>query len=207
MKLAARTEDRPFNPSPTGAPDRRRHRRFAIALLGRFMRADRHEYPCKLVDISVEGAAMNAPVALEIGERVVAYFDRIGGLEGRVVRVFDGGFAVELITTAHKREKLAAQIAGLASSQECGRIESRRHVRLALGNKSTTIKINDEILAAVVIDVSISGASVRTQARPAIGSEIMLGRLRARVVRHHSDGIGLEFMDIQNPDAVRRHFG
>lgn len=207
MKLAARTEDRPFIPSPTGAPDRRRHRRFAIALLGRFMRADRHEFPCKLVDISVEGAAMNAPVALEIGERVVAYFDHIGGLEGRVVRVFEGGFAVELITTAYKREKLAAQIAWVAGMQESGRVESRRHVRHAIANKSTTIKIDDEILAAVVIDVSISGASVQTQARPAIGSEIMLGRLRARVVRHHNEGVGLEFMDIENPDAVRRYFG
>lgn len=207
MKLAARTEDRPFIPSPMAAPDRRRHRRFAIALLGRFMRADRQEYPCRLVDISVEGAAMNAPVALEIGERVVAYFDHIGGLEGRVVRVFDGGFAVELITTAYKREKLAGQIAWVAGRQESGRVEGRRHVRHALGNKSTTIKIGDEIMAAVVIDVSISGASVQTHARPAIGSEIMLGRLRARVVRHHSDGIGLEFMDIQNTDAVRRYFG
>jgi hypothetical protein len=55
-----------------------------------------------------------------------------------------------------------------------------------------------------VLDVSISGASVGTEVRPPVGSEVVLGRLRARVVRHHSEGLGLEFLDTQNPDAVRR---
>jgi hypothetical protein len=58
-----------------------------------------------------------------------------------------------------------------------------------------------------VLDVSISGASVETEARPAIGAEVVLGKLRARVVRHHVVGLGLEFTDIQNPDALRRYFG
>ena len=31
-----------------------------------------------------------------MGERIVAYFDHIGGIEGHVVRLFDGGFAIEL---------------------------------------------------------------------------------------------------------------
>ena len=34
------------------APDRRRHKRHAVTLLGRFMRPNRHEYPCRLVGIS-----------------------------------------------------------------------------------------------------------------------------------------------------------
>ena len=30
---------------------------------------------------------------------------------------------------------------------------------------------------------------------------------RAKVVRHHDNGVGLQFLDIQNPAALRRHFG
>jgi hypothetical protein len=33
-----------------------------------------------------------------------------------------------------------------------------------------------------------------------------LGKLRARVARHHESGIGVQFIDIQNPAALRRYF-
>ncbi len=39
-------------------------------------------------------------------ERIVVYFDHIGGLEGSVVRVFEGGFAMQFKMTAHKRKSL-----------------------------------------------------------------------------------------------------
>ena len=71
-------------------PDRRRHKRVAVTLLGRFMRANKQEYPCKLYDISVGGCALMAPVEVESNEKIVAYFDHIGGIEGHVVRTFDG---------------------------------------------------------------------------------------------------------------------
>lgn len=56
------------------------------------------------------------------------------------------------------------------------------------------------------LEVSISGASVETEARPEVGSKVVLGQLRATVVRHLAEGLGLEFIDIQNPDAPRRSF-
>lgn len=203
----SRSEDRAYFPTPMAAIDRRRHRRFPVTLLGRFMRANKHEFPCKLVDISIGGAAVSSPVDVEVGERIVAYFDHLGGLEGKVVRVFHGGFAIELIATQHKREKLAAQVTWLVNRHEIGS-DSRRHERIALGTKSTTLKLDEGITVQVnVVDVSMSGASVQTEARPAIGTEVVLGKLRAKVVRHHSEGVGLQFIDIQNPDAVRRYFG
>ena len=57
---------------------------------------------------------------MPVGERVVAYFDHIGGIEGVVVRVFDGGFAFSIAATKHKREKLAAQLTWLANRSELG---------------------------------------------------------------------------------------
>src|SRR4051794_30258613 len=113
------------------AVDRRRHKRVALTLLGRFMRANKQEYPCKLIDISVGGVAMNSPVELEVGERIVTYFDHLGGLEGRVVRVFPGGFAIELTATQHKREKLAAQITWLMNRNDLDAASERRHERFA----------------------------------------------------------------------------
>jgi hypothetical protein len=190
------------------AADRRRHKRIAVTLLGRFMRQNRQEYPCKLIDISVGGAAIVSPVAVPVGERIVAYFDHVGGLEGTVVREFDNGFALQFAATRHKREKLAARLTWLANRSELGPAEERRHERITPKNAVSMLQLAEGIvLTCQVLDVSISGASVATPARPAIGTEVMLGKLRARVVRHHAQGLGLQFLDIQNPAALRRYFG
>lgn len=190
------------------APEQRRHVRFKLTLLGRFMRANKHEYPCKLNDISIGGIAVTSPVVPDIDERIVAYFDDIGGLEGTVVRVFDGGFAIRLKATKHKREKLAAQITWLVNRGDISGIDARRHERIAVANKSSTLKLADGTsVNCRVLDVSLSGASVATEARPLVGSQVMFGKLRCRVMRYHERGIGVQFLDIQDPEALRRYFG
>ncbi|HRD74710.1 MAG TPA: PilZ domain-containing protein [Hyphomicrobiaceae bacterium] len=188
--------------------DRRRHKRVALALLGRFMRANRMEYPCKLQDISVGGGAILAPVPVTLNERIVAYFDHLGGVEGNVLRIFDGGFVMQFSATQHKREKIAAQLTFLINRDTVDGIEERRHERSIPKNSVSSLKLGDGvILPCQVMDVSISGASIGTEARPAVGTDVLLGKLRARVMRHHEHGIGVQFLDIQNPSALRKYFG
>ena len=189
-------------------PDRRRHKRYALALLGRFMRANKQEFPCRLNDISVGGAAIMAPVEVEIGERIVVYFDEIGGLEGVVVRTFEGGFAIALKATQHKREKLAAQITWLVNKDDLGGTFGRRHKRFEVVNKTSTLRLSDgQSVDCRVLDVSLSGASIQTDARPPIGDEVIFGKLGCRVMRYHDRGIGVQFLDIPDPEALRRYFG
>ena len=81
--------------------NRRRFQRVRLTLLGRFMLANRREYPCQTVDMSPGSCALIAPVLGAIDERVVAYIDHIGRVEGRgairatVVRHTEEGIAVE----------------------------------------------------------------------------------------------------------------
>jgi PilZ domain len=190
------------------APDRRRHKRLAVTLLGRFMRANKQEYPCRLVDASAGKAAILSPVAVGLGERLVAYFDHLGGIEGPVTRGFDGGFAFKIEASHHKREKIAAQLTWLANRAEMADAAERRHERVAPSNSLSQLSLAEGVvLACKVLDVSFSGASIETPARPEIGIEVMLGKLRARVMRHHTQGFGVQFIDIQNPAALRRYFG
>lgn len=186
-------------------PDRRRHKRIAIELLGRFMRQNKQEHACKLIDISAGGAAIRpmSPVTLDIGERVVAFFDHIGGIEGTVVREFDGGFAFKLAATQHKREKLAATLTWLANRSELDGSEERRHERLIPKSGRQTIQLAEGItIECQVLDISVSGASIGSPARPELGTEVMLGKLRAKVVRHHAQGFGVQFLDTQNLNAL-----
>lgn len=188
-------------------PDRRRHKRVSLTLLGRFMRPNKQEFPCRLQDISVGGAAVLAPGEVEEGERIIAYFDHLGGLEGTVARRFEGGFAMKFSATLHKREKLAAQLTWLINRAELAPEDERRHERIVPKNGSSFLKLPDgHSLPCRVLDVSISGASVGTDARPPLGQEVSLGRMHAIVVRYHEQGIGVQFVDIQNPQTIKRDF-
>jgi hypothetical protein len=200
--------EKTFEPASRAVADRRRHARVPVTMLGRFMRASKHEFPCKMIDISVGGAAFMSPVEPEIGEKIIAYFDQVGGLEGKVVRVQPGGFAIEFTITAHKREKLAATLMFLANKHEMPGLENRRHERIAVNGDNKILTLTEGLkISCEVIDMSISGASIATPARPEIGTMLKLGNLNAKVVRHHDRGIGLEFVDVQNPNAIRRYFG
>src|SRR5712664_2446598 len=90
--------------------ERRRFQRVRVNLLGRYMLADRREFPCQVTDMSPGGMALIAPVAGQVGERVIAYVDHLGRLEGVIARQFQNGFAMTIGATSRKRDKLAAQL-------------------------------------------------------------------------------------------------
>src|ERR1051326_9242097 len=96
------------------ADERRRFQRVRVNLLGRYMLADRREYPCQVQDMSPGGMALVAPVAGKAGERVVAYVDHLGRLEGTIVRGYPTGFAMTITQTSRKGAKLAPQLTGPA---------------------------------------------------------------------------------------------
>lgn len=197
----------PKTPQVLRNGDNRRHRRLRIALAGRFMRADRSEYPCSLQDISVGSAAVLTPVAVEDGERVIAYFDALGGIEGAVARTFDGGFAFQFKITEHKREKLAAQIMWLANRDAFPDEYGRAHERFGAAGRKTTVKFDDGVVLDVdLIDLSASGASIGTPARPPLGDEILVGQIPAIVRRHHEKGVGVQFLTVMSDEALRQAF-
>lgn len=188
--------------------NRRRHKRVEIQCLGRFMRADKAEYPCRLENVSVGGAALKSPQSVALGEHVIAYFDEIGRIDGPVTRLIDGGFAMQIQATQHRREKLAAQLTWLINRKALGVPEARRHDRIVPKNLESVLTLPDGRQVPVrMIDVSISGASVAFEGGLPIGTEVLLGRLRARVARAHDQGLALQFIDIQHPLALRKHFG
>ena len=187
--------------------DRRRHFRVRISLIGRFMRENKQEYPCKLLNMSPGGAAMMAPIAGEVGEKIIAYYDTLGRLEGTIVRVFEGGFALKLMATSHKREKFTEQLTWLANRKSLGLPDERRHDRIIPKRVLTNLQLDDgEVRQCRVLDVSLSGASVYMENKPDLGTSVVLGRLRGTVIRHHSEGIGIKFTDIQGTAAIKRIF-
>ena len=174
--------------------ERRRHQRVKVVLPGRYMLEDRREYPCLTVDISPGGVAFAALAKGRIGERVVAYLNQIGRVEGTVTRHFDQGFAIQMKLPVLKREKLADQLTWLANRQALGMAEDRRHERIIPRFAHATLKMPDgQEYLAKLIDVSLSGAALAVAAQPPIGSAVVVGETPAQIVRHFEGGIAVEF--------------
>src|SRR5262249_26496125 len=114
--------------------ERRRFQRVRVNLLGRYMLADRREFPCQVTDMSPGGMALVAPVTGQLQERVIAYVDHVGRLEGVITRHFQNGFAMTIAATSRKRDKLAAQLTWLANRNILGLPEDRRHGRITPRN-------------------------------------------------------------------------
>lgn len=201
-------ERRAHRPLVKIVPDRRRHRRVPVTVFGRFMREDKQEYPCQVINMSAGGMAMLAPVNCQDGERIVAYLDNLGRLEGVVVRSFDGGFAMRIVASLHKRERIANLLTWLINQKSLGLGEERKHERVVPRiNSSKLILPNGDVHNCRVIDVSLSGASVACAVKPPMGTVVILGRMRGRVVRHHDQGVALQFVELQDPDSLARTFG
>jgi hypothetical protein len=188
--------------------ERRRFQRVRVDLLGRYMLPDRREFPCQVVNMSPGGIALIAPVSGQPGERVIAYVDHLGRLEGHVARIFQNGFAMTIAATPRKRDKLAAQLTWLANRHILGLPEDRRHGRVLPRNPITRLILPNGInVSCRIIDVSQSGAGIVSDQRPPIGALVTLGKVQGRVVRHLENGFAIEFTRLQHPDFLEDAVG
>jgi len=190
------------------AEERRRHQRVKVNLLGRYMLADYREFPCQVIDMSPGGMAVVAPVAGEPGERVIAYVDHLGRLEGKIARLLDNGFAMSISATSRKRDKLAAQLTWLANRQILNLPEDRRHGRFTPRNTAARLILqNGTNVACRVIDLSASGAAVAIapDLLPPVGAAVTIGKTAGRVVRHIENGFAIEFQRLQHPDFIEEN--
>ena len=188
------------------AEERRRHQRVRVNLQGRYMLADRREFPCQVVNISPGGIALIAPVSGAVGDRVIAYVDHLGRLEGKIARQLQNGFAMTIAATPRKRDMLAAQLTWLANRSILNLPEDRRHGRFV--PKVTDARLilpNGTNVGVRLLDLSLSGAGIGTPARPEIGSHVTIGKIPGRVVRHLEQGFAIEFQRMQHPDSVEEN--
>ena len=100
---------------PDATRERRASARIALNLTGRCMLSDGSEHPCVVRDISHHGVALACSSPAKPGERVIAYIERIGRVEGMVIRPCPSGFAMKIAATSHKRERLCSQLESLST--------------------------------------------------------------------------------------------
>ena len=188
-------------------PDRRRFQRVNIPSQGRFMRQNKQEYPCQILDMSAGGIAVKAQEIGEIGERIIIYAENMGRIEGDIVRVFQGGFALKISASAYKREKTVNQLTWLVNKDKLNTLDNRLYNRFTPKKLATILTIADgSVFDCQILDMSLGGAAVLVEPMPSVGEAITLGLVPGHVIRHTDLTINIQFLEIQDPATLERQF-
>lgn len=163
-------------------------------IFGRFMLPDMSEHACQVLDIGPLGATFVTATIPTTGVTIVAYLEELGRVEVIATDNLSGGFKVKYAATGTRLERLQQRIEWLQQKTQ-GASESRRHPRFEPKERTSNITLPDgRVYACEVIDISISGAAVKTDVMPALGTFVMLGKMKGCVVRYVETGVAIEFI-------------
>jgi hypothetical protein len=181
--------------------ERRRFRRVNVTVTGRlYIPATQEEAICTVKDISPGDACLLCELKQEPKGRAVIYLDNLGRFEGPIVRGKNGGFVMTFSCSLQKREKLADQLTLEMNRHLLSEADLRRYDRVeaAAGSFTHFTRSTGEQIRCEVLDLSLTGVSVRTELKPPVGEHILIGHRAGRVARHHADGIGIEFLGLSS---------
>ena len=165
------------------------------ALFGRFMLPDMSEHPCQVHGISIDGATFVTAQAPATGQAIVAYLEELGRIEATSAEPVEGGFRVKFSLTGARRDRLETRLRWLVEKNQNSSAEDRRHARFEPREQRSQITMPDgREYHCEVMDISLSGAAVKVDVMPSLGTQLLLGKMRGRVVRYLENGIGIEFV-------------
>jgi hypothetical protein len=174
--------------------ERRRHERVQVDLPGRlFLPGDGREAPCRIVEMSADGAQVICELVPETGTFAILYIEGFGRFESEVVRSEWDRFAVALHCSSLKQTRVAELLQQITHGINPNQPLLRRHERIEGEGIAHFTRSSGQIIACEVLDLSLSGVSLKTEIKPTIGEIVMIGQMSGRVVRHHESGIGVEF--------------
>ena len=164
-------------------------------VFGRFMLPDHSEHACKVTSLTTDGAIFLSNEVPLPGLAIVAYVEEVGRIEAVTGAPTHGGFHIQYSMRGPRLERLQQRLQWLKDRDSGSVTEGRRHTRYEPTEKISQITLPDgRIYNCEVLDISVSGAGIKTEVVPAIGTILMLGKMRGRVVRYIEQGVAVEFV-------------
>jgi hypothetical protein len=166
----------------------------AGVVFGRFMLPDMSEHACQVLDLTDQGATFMTSDIPSVGLSIVAYLEDLGRVEVISGEPVAGGFKITYAATGTRLEKLQQRIQYLVE-RASGAPDQRRHPRFEPKDKHSSITLPDgRTYTCEVLDISVSGAGIRSDVMPAMGTYLMVGKMKGRVVRYLDSGFAIEFV-------------
>src|SRR5690606_5856305 len=112
-------------------------------------------------------------------------------------------FVIDIEMPESARAKLGAKIEWHKKYMQSQVPDKREHKRFPPRDPRSLLTLGDGTsIPCFIIDVSQSGAAISAHFWPEIGTPMAVGRLVGRVVRYLEVGFALQFVEIQDRDAV-----
>ena len=113
---------------------------------------------------------------------------------------------MSIAATQRKRDNLAARIQLLMARNDLAESDERTSPRTPTTGMGTMMLADVTVLECPMLDVSGSGISIVAPIKPMVGTEVIFPNERAVIVRHHDEGVALEFVNqrLEVEDAFKR---
>ena len=183
------------NAQPVRLQEQRGSERYTVRLAAKlFVPAEQITLDCTVVNLSAGGAGLHCPEPPPLDAFVVLYMEGFGRFDAVTTRYIKGELGLKFVYKDAKRKRLEQDLANFIQDGMTGITRLRRHRRNATSSPILFFTRTDGSAAACkVMDISLQGVLLKTQVRPDIGEVIHLGQTRGWVVRHHEQGIGVQF--------------
>ena len=153
------------------------------------------ERRCEVTAIDPDCALFLTPEPLPEGTPLVAYIEEIGRVDGTAGEPAGNGQWVNFTFDENRQPRFVRHLRWLIRRERGLAAAERRHTRFEPRDRSARFSLpGGREEACEVIDISLSGAGVKSRAKPSIGSPVMLGRMKGRVVRHFPEGFAIELL-------------
>jgi hypothetical protein len=182
--------------------EKRKYERVKLSLPGHLFDPQTDQSAqCTVLNLSAGGAAIQCLVSFRPGSSLVLYIDGFGRFQGKLIVHMSGQLALQFDIGDIKRSRLIEMLQSFGLEGRAGITQFRKHARVPSLASGSIIRENGEQLNCDVLDLSLDGVSLRTKIRPPIGEIVLLGRAQGRVVRHHADGIAVQYVKETNRAA------
>jgi CheY-like chemotaxis protein len=175
--------------------ERRRAPRLKTDLEGQiFNPVDWQSTPCRVLNLS-EGGALIACAGHALPDQpLVLYVANFGRFEATVAHRSEHLAGLQFKTGEAKLNRLKETLKIYAEHGVVAVATMRKYPRVKTAGKILMVRESGREISCDVLDISPDGVSLKTAVRPPVGEIVRVGKTRGRIVRHHDDGVALQFL-------------
>ena len=149
-----------------------------------------------LFDLSAGGVGVLTDLKANVGDHLVIHLEGGARLEGTVMRLLADGFGVQLVMSDAKRSRLIDALAPMSEGEEeIVELPLNRRIaeRVAGLRMKTECSTEKGVLDCRIVDMSLTGAAIETDAKLSIGEAVTIGQTKGKVVRQYGKTFGVQF--------------
>ncbi len=182
----------------SSSAEKRNYERISLPLKGQlFDPEEKTEICCELISLSGGGATLKSECELPLGKHMVLYIEGFGRYEGTTI--LQSGAPMLSFTIGDLKRKRLIEMLHMFVSRGMRVPDVHQYARAPTSCIGEIVRENGDRLPCDILDISLDGASLKTEGRPSIGEVVALGRSLGRVVRHHRSGIAIQYVRAAPP--------